>query len=397
MHATARRRSGSRTASRCCCSTRRYPARTGSATQRRPTLPLRTSDGGFVIGVDFDEELLDDADSGWRSATSRACCGRSPPPVRRSGARSRPSATSGSNGCAVPRCRARCSWPPTPRRRPRSRLITRLSCTRTPALTWHGVELPRWAGAADALLIGSVDGRHPRLAELAAQGAQRGLAMAVVAPAGHRGGGRRGPGTVARTAPRPASARGAVVGADPAAAGAGRARRQPDPVRTARSRWPKRWTRRRRRASRTAMRSPIRRRPWRWSSPTRRPSSSVPARWRAWPRGRSPTRCSSSRGCRRCRCRCPTASAARVRCCAVPGRRRSATSSVTGSTNPSRPCGRGCSSSATTARPTTCSLGERSDAQIQLDEVAARRAAAALHDLAANLGLRSSSVDVPRR
>src|SRR4051812_36093011 len=63
-----------------------------------------------------------------------------------------------------------------------SRLITRLSCTRTPALTWHGVELPRWAGPADALLIGSVDGRHPRLAELAAQGAQRGLAMAVVAP-----------------------------------------------------------------------------------------------------------------------------------------------------------------------------------------------------------------------
>ena len=65
-----------------------------------------------------------------------------------------------------------------------SRLVTRLSCTRTPALTWHGVELPRWAGPADALLIGSVDGRHPRLAELAAQGAQRGLAMAVVAPAG---------------------------------------------------------------------------------------------------------------------------------------------------------------------------------------------------------------------
>jgi hypothetical protein len=40
-------------------------------------------------------------------------------------------------------------------------------------------------------------------------------------------------------------------------------------------------------------------------------------------------------------------------------------------------------------------LGDRSDAQIQLDEVAARRAARALHDLAANLGLRSSSVDVP--
>ena len=65
-----------------------------------------------------------------------------------------------------------------------SRLITRISCTRTPALTWHGVELPRWAGPADALLIGSVDGNHPRLAELAAEGARRGLAMAVVAPPG---------------------------------------------------------------------------------------------------------------------------------------------------------------------------------------------------------------------
>lgn len=64
------------------------------------------------------------------------------------------------------------------------RLVTRLSCEATPALPWHGVELPRWAGPADALLIGAVDGRHPRLAELAEQGARRGLAMAVVAPAG---------------------------------------------------------------------------------------------------------------------------------------------------------------------------------------------------------------------
>jgi glucose/mannose-6-phosphate isomerase len=64
------------------------------------------------------------------------------------------------------------------------RLVTRLSCEATPALPWHGVELPRWAGPADALLIGSVDGRHPRLAELAEQGARRGLAMAVVAPDG---------------------------------------------------------------------------------------------------------------------------------------------------------------------------------------------------------------------
>jgi len=64
------------------------------------------------------------------------------------------------------------------------RLVTRLSCETAPALAWHGVELPRWAGPTDALLIGALDGRHPRLAELAEQGARRGLAMAVVAPAG---------------------------------------------------------------------------------------------------------------------------------------------------------------------------------------------------------------------
>ncbi|MCW2495607.1 SIS domain-containing protein [Jatrophihabitans sp.] len=64
------------------------------------------------------------------------------------------------------------------------RLVTRLSCETTPALAWHGVELPRWAGPTDALLIGALDGRHPRLAELAEQGARRGMAMAVVAPAG---------------------------------------------------------------------------------------------------------------------------------------------------------------------------------------------------------------------
>jgi glucose/mannose-6-phosphate isomerase len=63
------------------------------------------------------------------------------------------------------------------------RLVTRLSCEATPALAWHGVELPRWAGPADSLLIGAVDGSHPRLAELAEQGARRGMAMAVVAPA----------------------------------------------------------------------------------------------------------------------------------------------------------------------------------------------------------------------
>lgn len=65
-----------------------------------------------------------------------------------------------------------------------ARVLIRLSCAVTPAVPWHGVELPHWAGPSDALLIGAVDGRHPRLAQLADQGARRGLAMAVVAPAG---------------------------------------------------------------------------------------------------------------------------------------------------------------------------------------------------------------------
>jgi glucose/mannose-6-phosphate isomerase len=63
-----------------------------------------------------------------------------------------------------------------------ARLLTRLSSDRAPALTWHGVELPRWAGPSDALLVGAVDGRHPRLAVLVDQAAHRGMAVAVVAP-----------------------------------------------------------------------------------------------------------------------------------------------------------------------------------------------------------------------
>jgi hypothetical protein len=63
------------------------------------------------------------------------------------------------------------------------RLVTRLSCESAPALAWHGVELPAWAGPSDALLVGAIDGRHPRLAELTAQAERRGMALAVVAPA----------------------------------------------------------------------------------------------------------------------------------------------------------------------------------------------------------------------
>jgi len=64
------------------------------------------------------------------------------------------------------------------------RVLVRLATGVTPTLLWHGVELPRWAGSADALLVASSDGRHPRLARVTEQGAHRGLAVVVVAPEG---------------------------------------------------------------------------------------------------------------------------------------------------------------------------------------------------------------------
>jgi hypothetical protein len=64
------------------------------------------------------------------------------------------------------------------------RVLVRLATGTTPTLMWHGVELPRWAGSADALLVASSDGRHPRLARVTEQGTHRGLAVAVAAPEG---------------------------------------------------------------------------------------------------------------------------------------------------------------------------------------------------------------------
>jgi glucose/mannose-6-phosphate isomerase len=61
-----------------------------------------------------------------------------------------------------------------------ARAITRMVSGAAPALKWGGVELPRWAGSTDAMLVGALDGRHPRIAGLVEQAARRGLAMAVV-------------------------------------------------------------------------------------------------------------------------------------------------------------------------------------------------------------------------
>lgn len=65
-----------------------------------------------------------------------------------------------------------------------ARALVRLAAPMAPALKWGGVELPRWAGPADALLVAAVDGRHPRVAGLVEQGNRRGMSVAVVTQEG---------------------------------------------------------------------------------------------------------------------------------------------------------------------------------------------------------------------
>jgi glucose/mannose-6-phosphate isomerase len=64
------------------------------------------------------------------------------------------------------------------------RVLTRLLAPAVPVTIWSGADLPRWAGPADALLAAAVDGRQPRVTGLVEQAARRGLIRAVVAPAG---------------------------------------------------------------------------------------------------------------------------------------------------------------------------------------------------------------------
>ncbi|MGX7680694.1 SIS domain-containing protein [Jatrophihabitans sp. DSM 45814] len=64
-----------------------------------------------------------------------------------------------------------------------SNLLTALGAQQAPVIDWREPVLPRWAGPADALLVVSADGRHPRLAELVEQADRRGLVLAVAAPA----------------------------------------------------------------------------------------------------------------------------------------------------------------------------------------------------------------------
>ena len=63
------------------------------------------------------------------------------------------------------------------------RVLARMLSAAAPTIVWSGPELPRWAGPADALLAASVDGRHPRVVSIIAEAARRGLESCVVAPA----------------------------------------------------------------------------------------------------------------------------------------------------------------------------------------------------------------------
>jgi len=63
------------------------------------------------------------------------------------------------------------------------RLIARLVADSVPVVIWSGVDLPRWAGPADAVFLAAFDGRQARVAAAAEQAARRGLMRVVVAPA----------------------------------------------------------------------------------------------------------------------------------------------------------------------------------------------------------------------
>lgn len=133
--------------------------------------------------MSFDEALLDDADALavrddgrllWTLAGSGA-------QVRRAVEVSEEFDVSRLRAADVPRALLVAADSPA---KGAGRLLVRLATPATPAVMWHGVELPRWAGPADALLVASSDGRHPRLARVVEQAGHRGLAVAVAAPEG---------------------------------------------------------------------------------------------------------------------------------------------------------------------------------------------------------------------
>jgi hypothetical protein len=145
------------------------------------TTRLLGREGGSKVS--FDEALLDDADAIamrddgrllWALASSGA-------QIRRAVDVAGEFDTSRLAAAATPRAVLVSVDSPA---KGAGRVLVRLAMPAAPALVWHGVDLPRWAGPADALLAGSADGRHPRLARVVEQAGHRGLAVAVAAPEG---------------------------------------------------------------------------------------------------------------------------------------------------------------------------------------------------------------------
>ena len=62
------------------------------------------------------------------------------------------------------------------------RVLARVIAPSAAVVEWTSADLPRWAGPSDALLVAAVDGAHPRTAALLAQAGRRGLLCAAVAP-----------------------------------------------------------------------------------------------------------------------------------------------------------------------------------------------------------------------
>lgn len=63
-------------------------------------------------------------------------------------------------------------------------LLLTLAAPVAPVTVLRSPQLPRFAGAADAAVVVSLDGRHPRLIALVEQAARRGCSLLVVAPLG---------------------------------------------------------------------------------------------------------------------------------------------------------------------------------------------------------------------
>ena len=256
------------------------------------------------------------------------------------------------------------------------RLLTRLSCEATPALAWHGVELPRWAGAVRRVADRARSTAGTRAwPSSPSRPPGAGWRMAVVAPADSpvASAAGRAPMHQLPTDLHPHAARWAVLTPLLQALDALGVH-----VGAARAAGP-----RRRRAGRDGRALPAERRAVHQSGQVagrrvRRRPPDHRRRGRARERrGARHRRCAAARGRRGGRrgVACPTAWAAPARCCAAPARRTAVADFFRDRVEEAGPPRARLLVIGDDGDATDSELGDRSGAQIQLDEVAARRAA----------------------